>query len=57
MSNFETRITEDGNMVAPGRRGDINNFRMRIVTSNECTTDTKSACARDGLGNGYLKVK
>lgn len=53
-ADFKARVLENGCVVAPRGNGEIDNFRMRVVLGEECTSNAEGSCARDRLGNGNL---
>jgi len=53
-ANLEARVTEDGSVVTPGRRREVDDFGFGVVASNESTTNTKSTSSRNGLSDSNL---
>jgi hypothetical protein len=52
--DLQSRILEDGNVVAPGRGRKVDGLGVGVVTLEEGSGDAKSSSARDGLGDGDL---
>lgn len=48
--DLETGILENGTVVGPAGRGDIDFLGVGIETGEECTGNSQSSRARDGLG-------
>lgn len=54
MLDLEARVAEDGDVVAPCRRRDVDLARMRVVAGEEGAGDAEGAGAREGLGDRNL---
>lgn len=54
MLDFEARVAEDGDVVAPRRRREVDLARVRVVAGEEGAGDPEGARARERLGDGNL---
>jgi hypothetical protein len=52
--DFEARVAEDGDVVAPRRCREVDLARVRVVAGEEGAGDPEGARARERLGDGNL---
>lgn len=55
--DLHTRVTEDWDVVTPGRVGEEDLLGMGIPLAQESSTNTKSSSSRDGLGDSQLECR
>lgn len=54
--NLQARVFEDGIVVCPRGRWDVDGLSTRVEAFQESTTNAQSASAGDGLGDGNATV-
>ena len=56
-TDFKTRITKYGCMVAPGWHGEVDDLGVWVVASEKGSANSEGTCAGDGLCYGDLERK